>query len=289
MSYASVAQIREYLVQVPKWGEQRITISGVSGGTFKLDYEDTLTAALAFDSKAKQIQTGLRTIADIGTSGVKVVGEPGSPWVASFQGDLSTDAAPLTVGDNSLTGIAPTITIEPNKDVLLQDCLDRATDSIRQELRSCLADSSFDFAAYPSVSTRIIDGYLTYYLTILPHQTGSITLVERQVGWNPEQYQAIPDQWIEQLLTGQLYRGMGWRNERYRITAIWGYGPTIPASIVELTLELAINIWRSKDKGGFTDIIGASGLGEIRQVTGLGKNQQATIRNIANQIKQVSL
>lgn len=287
MSYASVAQIREYLTQVPKWGEQLITISGATGGGVKLDYEGTPTATLAYNAKAKQVQTELRAISDIGASGVKVTGEPGSPWIASFQGDLSTDAAPLTVGENNLTGTSPTITIVPNKDSLLQNCLDRATSDIREEMRSYLADSLFDFTAYGLPSTRIIDGYFGVYLTIPAHQIGSVTLVEQQITSIPATYQAITDQWNENTISGQLYRSAGWSREYYRITAVWGYGPAIPESIVELTLELAVNIWRSRDKGGFTDVIGIEGSGGIKPITSLNKSQQAKIENIANQIKQI--
>ena len=76
---------------------------------------------------------------------------------------------------------------------------------------------------------------------------------------------------------------------RYRVTAAWGYGPDVPSAIEQLTLELAVNIWRSRDKGGFSEIVGADGGGAVRQVARLNKQQQATLQNIAQQLWAVAI
>lgn len=275
MSYASVADLRAYLPQVPAYGQQRITPTGAS---VVLTYEGASTTSLSASATATAVQTALRAIAGIGSSGVNVAGPPGGPWVAAFQGALATNAALLTA-----TGAS----IAPATDDLLQDCLDRATDMIRQALRALLADPSFDWTTWPAASTRIVRGYSTSYLSLPPHQAGSVTLAEYMSTSNPAAYATVPDEWLEEA--GSLYRAGGWTQSRYRVTAAWGYGPDVPPAIVELTLELAVNIWRSRDRGGFSEIVGADGGGAVRQVAGLNKQQQATLQNIAQQLWTVAI
>lgn len=275
MSYATVADLRAYLPQVPEYGQQRITPTGAS---VVLTYEGTATASLSAAATATTIQTALRAITAIGASGVNVQGPPGGPWVASFQGALATNAALLTA-----TGAS----VAPATDDLLQDCLDRATDTIRQALRAMLADPTFDWTAWPAASTKIVRGYSTGYLPLPPHQAGSVTLAEYMSTSNPAAYAAVPDQWIQE--DGSLYRAGGWTQGRYRVTAVWGYGPDVPPTIEQLTLELAVNIWRSRDKGGFSEIVGADGGGAVRQVAGLNKQQQATLQSIRDQLWAVAI
>lgn len=270
MSYASVSDLRGYLPQVPEYGQQLIT---VTGDPFVLTYEGASTAGLAASATATTVQTALRGITAIGTN-VKVTGKPGGPYTASFAGTLATDAALLTATNASVT---------PATDALLQDCLDRATDIVRSAMRSLLADPTFDYAAWPSASTKVLRSYDTNYLTLPPHQLGTVTLAEYQSGSNPSSYTSLTaDQW-EQGADGRLYRASGWYGDRLRVTAVWGYGPTPPLAIEQLTLEVAVNIWRSRDKGGFTEMIGTEG-GQIRQVAGLNKQQQMILENVRDQL-----
>ena len=275
MSYATVADLRAYLPQVPAYGQQRITPAGAN---VVLTYEGASMASFSAMATATAVQTVLRALAGIGSSGVNVTGPPGGPWVAAFQGSLATNAAPLTATGASIALAA---------DDLLQDCLDRATDMIRQALRAMLADPGFDWTAWPAASTAIVRGYSTGYLPLPPHQAGSVTLVEYMSTSNPAAYAAVPDQWLQE--DGSLYRAGGWTQGRYRVTAAWGYGPDVPSAIEQLTLELAVNIWRSRDKGGFSEIVGADGGGAVRQVAGLNKQQQATLQNIAQQLWAVAI
>jgi len=293
VAYATVASLREYLSQVPAYGQQLITVTGSpSGGTFTLSYEGAATAAIAYNATATQVQTALRALSAIGASGVKVIGRPGGPWRSEFQGTLATDAAPLSLSSNSLTP-SGSVTIAPATDALLQSCLDRATNIIRSALCAALEDPNFDYAAFGAAATKIVRGHRGEYLIIPAHQAGSVTLVEYQSGSNPATYQAIADQYLEE--DGRLYRAVGWwggisgYQPRYRITAVWGYGPTVPQAIEELTLELAVNIWRSKDKGGFTEIVGVEGAGGIRAIAGLNKQQQMIIDDLVDQLWQVSV
>lgn len=296
-AYATVAELRQYLPQVPELGQQLITLTGSpTGGTFTLSYEGVATSALAYNATATAVQTALRAITAIGSSGVNVRGRPGGPWTATFQGVLATDAGPLSLGTNSLTGgTSPTVTIAPATDTVLQQALDRATDIVRSAMRSLLADDTFDYVAYSAAATKIVRGYDTHCLSLPAYQLGSVTLVEYQSGSNPSSYAALTADVWEAQSDGRLYRASGWGGgiggdyPRYRVTAVWGYGPTPPSAIVELTLELAVNIWRSRDKGGFTELVGVQGAGGIRQIAGLNKQQQMTLESLRDQLYQVSV
>jgi hypothetical protein len=290
-AFASVASLREYLPQVPELGQQLITVTGApDGGTFTLLYEGIASAAIARAATATTVQTALRAVSGIGAAGVNVRGRPGSPWTATFQGTPATDAGPLSLGTNSLSGgTLPSVIIAPATDALLQNCLDRATDIVRNAMRALLGDPTFDYAAYGSPTTKIVQGYTGDYLSLPAHQAGSVTLVEYQSGANPVAYTTVPDQWLEE--GGRLYRAYSWPQaywQRYRVTAVWGYGP-VPDAIEELTIELAVNIWRSRDKGGFSESVGVDGSGSIRAIAGLNKQQVMILENIRDQLYQVAV
>lgn len=296
-SYATVAELRAYLPQVADLGQQLITISGSpAGGTFTLSYEGTASAAIAYNATATAVQTALRGITAIGSSGVNVRGRPGGPWIAAFQGTLATDAGPLSLGTNSLTGgTSPTVTMASAADDTLQDCLDRATDIVRSAMRSLLADPTFDYTAFAAASTKIVRGYDTHYLHLPAYDLMSVTLVEYQSGSNPSVYTTLESTLYEAQSDGRLYRPSGWGggysgdDPRYRITAIWGYGPTPPTAIVETTLEVAVNIYRSRDKGGWTDTIGADGAGATTQVSGLTSLQKQTLCSLRDELQVMSV
>ena len=71
---------------------------------------------------------------------------------------------------------------------------------------------------------------------------------------------------------------------RYAVTAQFGYGPA-PASIVELILELAVNIWRQRDQGLFQAGQGSTGEqhgrgGFLKYVGGLNGDQRRIVANV---------
>lgn len=275
MSYATVAQLRQCLPQTPEYGQQTITPSGAC----TLTYEGATTGTIASGATATTVQTALRGLAGIGAGGVNVQGPPGGPWVASFQGQLATNAARLT---------ASGATITLTTDALLQNVLDRATGIVRGAMRSLLADPSFDWASYGAASTKIVRGVPGEYLYLPPHQAGSVSLVEQLAATNPTSYTTVADEWSAD--GERLYRPGRWAYEqRYRVTAVWGYGPTVPDQVAGVVLELAVNIWRSRDKGGFSEMVGVEGGGAIRVVAGLTKQQQATLENARNELGQVWL
>lgn len=295
MAFASVDSLRDYLPQIAEDGQQLITIGGSpSGGTFLLGYEGTNTSALAYNATATTVQTALRAIPAITSSGVNVRGRPGGPYTATFQGVLATDAAPLTASGALLTP-AGTVQVQPASDTLLSQALDRATDIVRGAMRSLLADPTFDYTGWNVASTTIVRGYDGYYLHLPPYRAGTVTLVESQSGSSPSAYTTLSSDIWEATSSGSLYRASGWGGAmwgelpRYRVTAVWGYGPTPPDAIVQLTLELAVNIYRTRDKGGFTDTIGVDGQGATRFVSGLTNLQRQVLESMAHQLLQIAV
>jgi hypothetical protein len=69
-----------------------------------------------------------------------------------------------------------------------------------------------------------------------------------------------------------------WVNSPYTVTAIWGYGPPIPA-IEELNLELAVNIWRTREKGSFVEAQGQQST-TIKAVGALSDQQKAVLAGV---------
>jgi hypothetical protein len=279
-----------YLPQVSDLGMQRITITGATGGTFTLSYEGTATASLAFNATATQVQTSLRALSAIGVGGCKVSGRPGGPYTVTFQGVLATDAGPLSGNAGSLTGTTPSITIESATDDTLQLCLDNATDTVRSSMRSLLADPLFDYLVYGAAASRIVRGSGGQYLTIGAHSLGSVTTVAYESGSVPAAFTALNDAEWDEMSDGRLWRAVGWTYSgvstipRYQVTAVWGYGATVPGAITEVTLELAVTIWRTRDRGGWAETVGADGGGAVRYVSGLTKLQSEILISARDQL-----
>lgn len=172
-------------------------------------------------------------------------------------------------------------------DEVLTFILTNASSIVRSSLRYHIGDPLFDFEAYGAASTKIVRGYSTNeYLFLPPFQAASVTLVEEQTGFNPSSYTSVTDEWIEENTS--LWRSGGWNDARYRVTATWGYGPVV-SDIKQVTMELAVNIWRSKDKGSFTEMIGAEGGGAIRVVAALTPQQQAVLEAFANPLRRIAV
>ena len=126
-----------------------------------------------------------------------------------------------------------------------------------------------------AATTKTVRSERSAWLRLPPYKEGSITQLVQHGGATP-----ITD-YEEQWSAGWffLWREHGWLGLRYDVTATFGYGPA-PAAIVELELELAVNIFRTKDKGMFTEIVGVEGGGAVRYVGGLNKQQQMILANI---------
>ena len=187
---------------------------------------------------------------------------------------------------------------------LLDSVAERATSIVDAAL-------DFQFDCYDDApSVQRVAARPGPWLFLPAHELGSVTSVTRTVGedvidyagkWEPvvERYGrvhrllAVADgyEWdwsqpeaVEATCGVWLPRG-GRRRVAYDVTAAWGYGPP-PPSIVEVTLEVAVNIWRSKDSGGFAENIGVQSGGAVsiaQHVAGLSGSQQAIVDAVRRQ------
>lgn len=86
---------------------QTVTITGTpTGGTFSLTYGGATTPALPYNATAAAVQTALRALSSIGSTGVTVTGGPGpgTPYVVTFGGTLGGINVPLIVAVGTFTG-----------------------------------------------------------------------------------------------------------------------------------------------------------------------------------------
>ena len=124
-----------------------------------------------------------------------------------------------------------------------------------------------------TATARHVRAEASEWFHLPPYQQGSITALALYQGAAVTDYEEA--WWAGRFY---LYRLEGWRGDRYTITAKWGFGPA-PESIRRLNIELAVNIWRTKDKGSFTEIVGVEGSGGIRYIGGLNAQQKMIIQN----------
>ena len=139
-------------------------------------------------------------------------------------------------------------------DAQLQRILDRAHAIVNDAL-------GFQFAAWPT-SASVRDFRCLYggeYIWPPAYQAQTLTVVAEVYGRGTTEETTVDvDDWLLDELARpyRVWLGVGWTVGRwYRLTAIWGYGPA-PASVVEVELEVAINIWRSRDAASFGTTIG---------------------------------
>jgi hypothetical protein len=91
------------------------TTGAPTGGTITITatLASAITAAQLYNDTGATLQTKLRALPTIGSTGVTVSGSAGGPWVVTFAGELATKAVPLiTLEANNLTGgTNPNVTI----------------------------------------------------------------------------------------------------------------------------------------------------------------------------------
>jgi hypothetical protein len=166
----------------------------------------------------------------------------------------------------------PTTPRTTEADTLLQRVLDRATSLIDLAL-------GFSFEGFAESSRRVGAGYGPF-LSLPPHQVGSVTEVA------PSKDPATPvdpDLWDE-MADGTLWRDPAtnpnpWGADRYLVTASWGYGDP-PEAVAEVCLELAVNIYRSRDAGRFSDVVGVAGGGAVGYERALTAQQKLILERV---------
>lgn len=154
---------------------------------------------------------------------------------------------------------------------IVNGILDRATDIVDKRL-------GFGFAAWPSASVKQVRAPYGAYFNIPPHQQGSVTLVKTMGDDDLVGY------WVEtdngRLYAVDAYGNEGdWRASRYKVTAVWGYGP-VPEAVKEVTLELAVNIWQSREAGRFSRVVGVAGGGAVGYEDALTPMQKMVLDDI---------
>jgi len=183
----------------------------------------------------------------------------------------SAVAAPAGTGYASTTQMRAYLSQVPAGvavDALLQECLDRASAAVDGEL-------GFSFAGYASTAgARTFSSRGGRLLHLPYHESGSLTalsLTYEESGRPETPVQVdvtLPTAIAFSVYTAEaddhtyLWRATGWPSGRYSGTAKWGYG-SAPADIVQVTLELAINLWLAKDGGQFSDVVGIEGGGAV--------------------------
>lgn len=165
---------------------------------------------------------------------------------------------------------------------VLTAVLPRAIKIVEREIGRMLAEPNFTFDATPADSVKY--GWQKYDYMFLPPMQGVITTLEYESSFN---VWTVIDPVSYVVRDGRI-----WFNSaasRYlRLTAPFGYGDC-PADVAEVMIETAINIWRSKDKGGFAEMIGESGNSYLKTVASLTKAQQAVLQAYTDQYRTISV
>ena len=175
-------------------------------------------------------------------------------------------------------------------DIELTAVLARATSIIDEFL-------GFSFIAYGAASTINVPSHGGQYLTLPPHDPAtpptvinisgiSYNTIAAITDFNVRQFRSRAVLWRLQPATAVSFWWPSpqwptslWPDPYYSVTAKWGYGPP-PDAIVEVCLEVAVNIWRQKDRGMFTDVIGVDGSpagSSVVVVRGAFTNQQTAV------------
>ncbi len=167
---------------------------------------------------------------------------------------------------------------DSGEDALLWTILERATDMVDDHL-------GFSFAAYGATATErdVWSGNGGDYLLLPAYKSGSLAsvyLVTDRGGDSEDDTTEVDDYTEDERW--RLWRAAKWpRRTWYRCTAIWGPGAA-PESIKEVTIEIAVNIWRGRDAGAF-DRSGAEGGGSIAYARALTWSQRSAIDRVKYQ------
>lgn len=166
-------------------------------------------------------------------------------------------------------------------DSLLSDILDRAESIVDDAL-------GFQFAGYGEATTRDVECRVRWrWLEAPAHERGSIVAIAEVSGRGTSSETTTEITEFVEEEDGRLYRDEGWtRGAWYRIEARWGYGPP-PDDIVEVTLEVAVNIWRGRDASQWSASIGVEGQGSVSYNRALTWAQRSIIEAVRTRYQGV--
>lgn len=174
----------------------------------------------------------------------------------------------------------------PTSDDSLQRILNRAA-SVCDDANVGLGFHWVDYAT--TATERLVPGYHSEFLPLPPHEPGSVTQVSLQgAPLGSAEWTITPDGGLRRVYS------VGWWDTRPReawtwggyywgVTAKWGHGP-VPDSLVECNLEIAVNIWRSKDAGRFTNVVGAADGGAVGYEGALPPLVKTVLQGLKEQI-----
>lgn len=174
------------------------------------------------------------------------------------------------------------------EDALMEIILDRATEIADLALTFSFAD----WPEYGGATERDIRAIGGQYLWPKCYQPTTLTKIEAVYsrGRATETTTEVED-WIceESELPYSVYRDAGWiRGQWYRLTAVWGYGPA-PESIKQVTLEVAVNLWGSRDSRQISDVIGVEGGGAVGYQRALTNRQKLILDSVKLKYQGVGL
>jgi hypothetical protein len=178
----------------------------------------------------------------------------------------------VTVAD--LRGYLKQVEVGAAKDAELQTVIDRAHQIVNDAL-------GFTFAGYAAGDRDVRSASnVGDWLEVPYHDAGTVTDVETVTGrGSASETTETVDDWLEED-DGRVYLDGGWSARTwYRVTADWGYGDA-PDSIVEVELQLAINLWRGKDRGMYSDVIGVEGGGAVGYQRSLTNLQRMIVDDV---------
>lgn len=92
--------------------DQTVGVGAASGGNFTLTYKGQTTGNIAYNALASVVQTALRGLTTIGSTGCSVSGTAPT-WTVLMTGALANDTTAITINGGGLTGGTPTVTAAP--------------------------------------------------------------------------------------------------------------------------------------------------------------------------------
>lgn len=208
-----------------------------------------------------------------------------------------TTYAYATVAD--LRGYLDQVAQKAESEALLRACLARARSTIDAELRFAFwaldVDSGAAQETYAAAAARVVRCVPSpLYLRLPPYQQASVTTVVSGEGttipgaewdedWGAGKFTL---RYVGNPYSGALVSPGGWCVEAYTVTAAWGVGPP-PESVVEIQLELAVNIWRARAKGGYSEMGGGQAGAVIRAVAGLNAEHRRILARVRRDYQMV--